>query len=360
MHSEWCIIFYELPTGHADFREIKGSDDALGGRRILRQIVIGSRAPSASLEGTPRLSGDCIALPGQVEFPANKYQCRESDMVFTNVKGGKSHSDRVVASAQQEIRGLVGDGNALQPEAASSISSGLSIIGKIIGQGALTIFGRVEGEVRASTVLIAEGAEMLGDVVAEELTVGGQIKGTIHANRVKLDSTGVVEGDIFHRTLAIEENARFEGMSRRNDNPIDAASRVQTDRPQTQTVSSDGNGERAAEAVGPPPNRTGQPVSSEQRIGIVTNYYGHLSVVAMQLDPGAMLRVGDVIHIHGRTTDFTQQVESLEVNRAPVSEVGPNDDFGLKVIEHAREHDAVFKVTFLSMGEQHFDRGENT
>jgi hypothetical protein len=74
----------------------------------------------------------------------------------------------------------------------------------------------------------------------------------------------------------------------------------------------------------------------------------------MQLDPGAMLRVGDVIHIHGRTTDFTQQVESLEVNRAPVSEVGPNDDFGLKVVEHAREHDAVFKVTFLSMGEQHF------
>jgi hypothetical protein len=79
----------------------------------------------------------------------------------------------------------------------------------------------------------------------------------------------------------------------------------------------------------------------------------------MQLDPGAMLRVGDVIHIRGRTTDFTQQVESLEVNRAPVSEVGPNDDFGLKVIEHAREHDAVFKVAFLSMGEQHFNRGEN-
>jgi len=38
------------------------------------------------------------------------------------------------------------------------------------------------------------------------------------------------------------------------------------------------------------------------------------------------------------------KVESLEINRAAVSEVGPNDDFGLKVIEHAREHDAVFKV----------------
>ena len=51
-----------------------------------------------------------------------------------------------------------------------------------------------------------------------------------------------------------------------------------------------------------------------------------------------------MIHIRGHTTDFTQTIESLEVNRAPVTEVGPNDDFGLKVAEHAREHDVVFKV----------------
>jgi cytoskeletal protein CcmA (bactofilin family) len=86
----------------------------------------------------------------------------------------------------------------------SSISSGLSIVGKIVGHGAVTIFGQIEGELRASTVVIAEGAQMEGDVVAEELTVGGHVKGTIHANRVKLNSTAVVEGDIFHRTLSIE------------------------------------------------------------------------------------------------------------------------------------------------------------
>jgi hypothetical protein len=64
----------------------------------------------------------------------------------------------------------------------------------------------------------------------------------------------------------------------------------------------------------------------------------------MQLAPGATLRVGDVIHIWRHTTDFTQKLESLEVNHAPVTEVGSKDDFGLKVIEHAREHDVVFKV----------------
>jgi cytoskeletal protein CcmA (bactofilin family) len=145
-------------------------------------------------------------------------------MVFA--KEAQSHTDRVVASTQEEIRRLARNGNASQPEAAA-ITSGLTIVGKIIGRGALTIFGRVEGEIHASHVVIAEGAHMVGDVVAEELTVGGNLKGTVRANRVKITSTGVVEGDIFHRTLAIEENARFEGASRRNENAIETPSRVQ-------------------------------------------------------------------------------------------------------------------------------------
>ena len=88
-----------------------------------------------------------------------------------------------------------------------------------------------------------------------------------------------------------------------------------------------------------------QSASREQRInGVVTHSYSHLSVATVRLEPGTTLHVGDVIHIHGHTTDFTQKVESLEVDHASVTEVGPNDDFGLKVIEHAREHDAVFRV----------------
>jgi len=101
-------------------------------------------------------------------------------------------------------------------------------------------------------------------------------------------------------------------------------------------------GERAPEAAAP--SRPAQPVSSEQSIGVVTHYYSHLSVAAIKLEPGTTLRVGDVIRIRGHTTDFTQRIESLEVNHAPAREAGPNDDFGLKVIEHAREHDVVFKV----------------
>jgi cytoskeletal protein CcmA (bactofilin family) len=107
----------------------------------------------------------------------------------------------------------------------------MTVTGKIAGSGAVKIFGRVQGELHASTVLIADGAEVEGDVVAEELTVGGRVKGTIRANRVRLNSSAHVEGDIFHRSLAIEENARFEGTSRRDDNATDKP-RAQVVRPQ--------------------------------------------------------------------------------------------------------------------------------
>jgi len=147
---------------------------------------------------------------------------------------GKSNADganyaRGSSSVQQMPSSAAA--SPVAPE-VSSVSAGLSIVGKIIGHGAVTIFGHVEGELRASTVVIAEGAQMEGDVVAEELTIGGRVKGTLHANRVKLNSTAVVEGDIFHQTLAIEDNARFEGTSRRQENMIETPSRVQTNRHQ--------------------------------------------------------------------------------------------------------------------------------
>ena len=98
-----------------------------------------------------------------------------------------------------------------------------------------------------------------------------------------------------------------------------------------------------AQTVVPTPSRPAQPTPPGKRIGVVTHYYSHLSVATLRLESGA-LRVGDVIHIHGHTTDFSQKVESLEVNHAPATEVGPNDDFGLKVVAHVREHDVVYKV----------------
>jgi len=80
-----------------------------------------------------------------------------------------------------------------------------------------------------------------------------------------------------------------------------------------------------------------------ERIGIVTHYYSHLTVAIVQLEAGN-LRVGDVIHIKGHTSDFSQPVESMEIDHVHVNEARPGQSFGLRVKEHAREHDVVYKT----------------
>jgi len=85
-------------------------------------------------------------------------------------------------------------------------------------------------------------------------------------------------------------------------------------------------------------------VAEEKEIGKVMHYFGHLSVAAIKLTAGD-LKLGDTIHIKGHTTDFTQKVESLQIEHNPVSEAKVGDDIGIKVAEHVREHDVVYKVT---------------
>jgi cytoskeletal protein CcmA (bactofilin family) len=133
----------------------------------------------------------------------------------------KDENGRMPVPVQQLQRpAAMHGGEQATTDQTSSISRDMTIVGKIFGENTVQIFGRVEGELRASTVLINEGAQVEGDVVAEELTIAGELRGTIHANRVRLNNTAVVEGDIFHRSLSIEENARFEGSSRREDNAV--------------------------------------------------------------------------------------------------------------------------------------------
>jgi translation elongation factor EF-1alpha len=79
----------------------------------------------------------------------------------------------------------------------------------------------------------------------------------------------------------------------------------------------------------------------DDAIGTVTHYFSHLSVAAVQLDQP--LRVGERIHMKGHTTDLVQTVESMEVDHQPMDQAGPGDDLALKVDDHVREHDKLFR-----------------
>ncbi len=99
---------------------------------------------------------------------------------------------------------------------------------------------------------------------------------------------------------------------------------------------------------GPPPFEVPpveEPAANEEAIGTVTHYYSHLGVAVVQINKGT-LRTGETIHVKGHTTDFTQKIESLEYEHQHVDKVSAGQSVGLKVIDHAREHDIVFRIKY--------------
>jgi len=84
------------------------------------------------------------------------------------------------------------------------------------------------------------------------------------------------------------------------------------------------------------------PVPGEVRVGVVTHYYSHIMVAAVRLE--VALSVGQMIHVVGHTSDFRQRVDSMQIEHEQVPEAIGGDEIGLRVVQHAREHDVVYRV----------------
>lgn len=80
----------------------------------------------------------------------------------------------------------------------------------------------------------------------------------------------------------------------------------------------------------------------EKEIGKITHYYGHINVGIVELSDA--LKVGDSIHIKGHSSDFTQGVDSIQIEHASVSEAKVGDVVGIRVAQKVHPGDKVFKV----------------
>lgn len=107
-------------------------------------------------------------------------------------------------------------------EIVSTLGAGLLITGNIVSTGGVQVFGRVVGDIHAAHLVVGKGANVEGNVRAQDVVIDGAFKGTIHGNVVKLQSTAMVEGEVYNRSLAIDQNANFEGIARRLSQPVEA------------------------------------------------------------------------------------------------------------------------------------------
>ena len=110
--------------------------------------------------------------------------------------------------------------NAKPP--ASVLSADLQITGNIKTTGDVNIEGNVDGDIRAHLLTVGEGATVKGECMADDVVVNGRVVGKVRGLKVRLTSTARVEGDIIHKTIAIESGAHFEGSVQRQEDPLNA------------------------------------------------------------------------------------------------------------------------------------------
>lgn len=80
----------------------------------------------------------------------------------------------------------------------------------------------------------------------------------------------------------------------------------------------------------------------EEVVGVVTHYFPKVRAAVVKLK--GTLAIGDTIHIKGHTTDFTQQVTSIQINHVPVNTAKKGQEIGLLVDSRVREKDIVYKL----------------
>jgi putative protease len=83
---------------------------------------------------------------------------------------------------------------------------------------------------------------------------------------------------------------------------------------------------------------------SEQLVGTVTHFFKGPSVAVVKLTEGH-IALGDQLHFVGHTTDFTETVNSMEVEHKKVERAEAGDEIAIQVIDRARQHDQVYRVT---------------
>ncbi len=81
----------------------------------------------------------------------------------------------------------------------------------------------------------------------------------------------------------------------------------------------------------------------EQLVGTVVHFFKGPSVAIVRLSEGE-LAVGDRVRFRGHTTDFTEQITSMEVNHQKVEHARAGEEVAIQVADRTRQHDQVFKV----------------
>ena len=147
-------------------------------------------------------------------------------MIFNSWKNRKANSDKAESFPKEQREADTTNtysGSSFHETSTSSLlGKDIKVNGKISSKGALQLDGILEGEIKASKLVVEKSAKVVGSVTAEDLVIKGRIIGPVFGKKVRFGSSARVEGDTFHETIAIEDGAYYEGSIRRHSGDLNS------------------------------------------------------------------------------------------------------------------------------------------
>ena len=125
---------------------------------------------------------------------------------------------------RKKTKGSNGQSGRVGP---SIIGADVVIQGNVVTGGELQVDGTIQGDVRASSIVVGPQGTIQGEVTGDEVFLRGRVIGPIRGQRVQVFSGAHVDGDIIHDSLAVETGAFCQGNIRRSDEPTKQPARPQ-------------------------------------------------------------------------------------------------------------------------------------
>ncbi|MFV0297262.1 MAG: polymer-forming cytoskeletal protein [Hyphomicrobiaceae bacterium] len=132
-------------------------------------------------------------------------------------------SDRLANKGQSAPPQAVSVATRSKEANYSIINEWLKMTGDLESEGDILVKGKIFGNIKCNLLIVDTDALVEGGIEADEVVVRGQTKGTINANRVRLEKTANVDSEICHKTFSAEEGARIKGALKFLDDPLAAA-----------------------------------------------------------------------------------------------------------------------------------------
>lgn len=122
--------------------------------------------------------------------------------------------------------------NQSRDSVISIIGPGMKVVGDCVSEGTIRIDGVVEGSIKAGkAVVVGKDSLVIGDITTQDAVIGGRVQGRITAeSRLELQSTCVVEGEVYARRIKLEEGGQVFGTIQMNDTETAAPSSKKEDK----------------------------------------------------------------------------------------------------------------------------------